>query len=225
MRIAIVSSMFPPIRSGSSHYALTIAKGLAKQGYNVLVISARAKGTMEYSEFDHATIPSLIVPSTPITHGYPLPYCYYPIAVPLMKSILERFDPDIVHANGHFLDAPIMAGLCANKMEIPLALTIHTRFVHTNSIFNSLMRYIDRSFLRWVWRKADSIIALDRQMYYYILHSFAIPHSKIFPIPLSVDVFKLLSEPIINIEKLGLSKDIRMILSLSVIAVQFNVIR
>ena len=185
MRVAIVSSMFPPLQSGSSHYAETVAAGLGSRGHDVLVISSRLGAASSSPVYRHLNLPTMLIPSTPVSHGYRLPYCFYPLSIPLVKGLLKRFQPDVIHANGHFLNTSWMAASSAKSLRKPLVLTVHTRLVHTNSFLNALMRYSERSLLRRIWRDADATIALDRQMKMYISDSLGIGVERIHSIPRS----------------------------------------
>jgi glycosyltransferase involved in cell wall biosynthesis len=184
--------MFPPIQSGSSHYAATIADGLSMRGHDVLVISSNTGKLNDGYDYDHIKLPTMLIPSTPISHGYRLPYCFYPISNPLVGSIIRKYKPDVIHANGHFLNTSWMSAGVASKLDIPLVLTVHTKLGHTNTVLNALMRYTERSLLRWIWRNVDSAIALDRQMRYYIKDSLYLDDPQIRSIPLAIDIDKLL---------------------------------
>ena len=215
MRIAVVSSMFPPIQSGSSHYAATIAGGLSQRGHEVLVISSNTGNSSGEFSYGHIKLPTMMTPSTPISHGYRLPYCFYPISIPLVESILRKCKPDIIHANGHFLNTSWMSASAASKLGIPLVLTVHTKLGHTNQILNALMRYTERSLLRWIWRNVDSAIALDRQMRQYIKNSLSLDDNRIQSIPLAIDTERLLAH---QSQQQGLLQEItnnRIILSIS----------
>lgn len=215
MRIAIVSSMFPPIQSGSSHYAARIAKGLSELGHDVLVISSRVGQFDTLGNYKHVTIPTVMIPSTPLSHGYRLPYCFYPLSIPLANALLGKFKPDIIHANGHFLNTSWMAANSAKHLRVPIVLTVHTKLLHTNSVLNALMRYTDRSILRRIWSKIDAAISLDRQMRYYIMKSLNISLERIHPIPLAIDLKRFLSYPVDNGDFIKSITSNRVILSIS----------
>lgn len=207
--------MFPPIQSGSSHYAWRVANGLEDRGHEVLVISFRHANPGESAHFGCAKLPGFMLPKTPLTQRYGLPYSLYPASIPLIRQILARFQPTVVHANGHFLDASIAAAQCSKALHLPLVVTIHTRFVHTDPLLNAVMRNLDRAFLGHVWRKSDAIIALDRQMYRYIENTYHVPLDRIAVIPLAIDLPELLSSPEWDASKYGYTPMRRTVVSLS----------
>ncbi len=215
MRIMIVSGMFPPVQSGSSHYADRVARGLSARGHNILVASSRTGHNRVNEPFGHFAFPSMLMPATPISHGYRLPYSFFPISIPLMHQIMKRFEPDIVHANGHFMDVSLAAAICANRLRIPLAMTVHTRLVHTCSTINSLMCYANRSMLRRIWRNAQAVVALDRQMFQYIIQTLGIDSHRVHTIPLAIDIDRLLSYPLRSPNWPVFSGGKRVILSIS----------
>lgn len=214
MRIAIVSSMYPPIQSGSSYYAHRIVKGLAERGHEVILVSSRFAGARSGANLTYR-LPSIMIPRTPITHGYKLPYSFYPLSYHIISSILKRHSPDVIHANGHFMDASMTASSCAKRLRIPIVLTVHTRLVHTNTLLNALMRYTDRSVLSRIWSRANAVIALDRQMYRYITKELGVTKSSVSLIPLAMDIEKFLSYPIMHLDYPCFSNGMRSILSIS----------
>ncbi len=192
MRIVIASSMYPPIRSGSSHYAERIAKGLVKRGHEIMILTSSLVRESSSADVIYANLPSVYLPRTSITLGYKLPYCFFPFTQPIANKQLQKFNPDLIHANGHFMDASLLAASFAKKSRIPIVLTVHTRFMHPNQMVNYFMRIFDCKILRRMWEASDAFIALDKQMKMYILKSLTTDSSRIYPIPLGIDIDYLL---------------------------------
>ena len=191
MRVGIVSPMFPPLRSGSSHYAYRLAEGLTARGHDVFVISSSNGRRYPTGSFSIMRIPSLMLPPTPLTHNYSLPFGFFPLNYPLLKSVLSKQKPDLIHVNGHFLDLSLLSMKAASSLNIPSVLTIHTRLAHANQMLNPLFRAFDRSMISQLLSSTASIIALDRQMYRYIKSSYHTSDEKITTIPLGIDIEKL----------------------------------
>lgn len=191
MRIGIVAPMFPPLKSGSSHYAHRIAEGLGKRGHDVFVITSKEADVGNGSHYRIIPTPSMKLPSTPLTHNYSLPYNFFPLNYPLLKRTLSQQEPDVIHVNGHFLDLNLMGVKAASSLHIPSVVTIHTRLVHANPRLNPFFRAVDRSLMKYLLSKASSIIALDRQMYRYIEDTYQVPSDRIATIPLGLDIADL----------------------------------
>ena len=44
-----------------------------------------------------------------------------------VRTILDEFQPDVIHQHGQFLDLAWLTGLWARKRKVPVLLSIHTR--------------------------------------------------------------------------------------------------
>lgn len=191
MRLCIIAPMFPPLKTGSSHYAYRIANGFAERGHDVFVITLRNATKQDSSSFKIIRIPSLMVPSTPLTHNFSLPFFFSPLNYPLLKNIISDKQPDVIHINGQFLDLNLMGVMAAQSLKIPSVATIHTRLVHANQTLNGFFRAVDKAIIKKLISNVDSIIALDRQMYRYIENTYQVSQDKIATIPLGLDVEEL----------------------------------
>ena len=188
MRIGIVAPMFPPLKSGSSHYAYRVAEGLAERGHDVFVITSSNSINDDSLPFSIIKTPSFMLPSTPFTHNYSLPFNFFPMNYPMMKALISKLRPDLLHVNGHFLDLSLVSSMAAGSLKVPSVLTIHTRLVHASPSFNPFIRAFDRSMVTWMLKATNSMIALDRQMYHYIKETYYAPDERIATIPLGIDI-------------------------------------
>ena len=81
------NNLFPPIKSGSSHFTFMLSKMLAARGHDITVIAAHIEGTAAHEQYDGLDIhrlPCLMMPRLEIAHGFkylsytflPSPICY-----------------------------------------------------------------------------------------------------------------------------------------------------
>ncbi|TXT54867.1 MAG: putative glycosyl transferase [Candidatus Thorarchaeota archaeon] len=187
--------MFPPIQSGSSHYAERLAEGLAQRGHDVYVITSSGAEISDMNDYRVIEIPSITTPTTPMTHNYALPFNFFPLNIPLLRNIIKKISPDIVHLNSNFLDLCLGAMIAAKGLGIATVLTVHTRLIHANKFLNPFFRAVDKSLIKQILHKVDAFVALDKQMYNYILNTYDLSKDKIHPIPLAIDLDELLSTP------------------------------
>ncbi len=144
MRIAITSDLYYPMTNGVAVFANNLAKGLAKQGHEVLVICPSFTGKQHREKRDGVITwylrsirfpfyPDQIneVPEGKEFLGMPLPRLAYRHGLwitvdpyPAMKKILNRFRPDVIHLQTAEMVA-IATRRYAKKYDIPLVSTGH----------------------------------------------------------------------------------------------------
>ncbi len=144
MRIAITSDLYYPMTNGVAVFANNLAKGLAKQGHEVLVICPSFTGRQHREKRDGVITwylrsirfpfyPDQIneVPEGKEFLGMPLPRLAYRHGLwitvdpyPAMKRILNRFRPDVIHLQTAEMVA-IATRRYAKKYDIPLVSTGH----------------------------------------------------------------------------------------------------
>lgn len=144
MRIAITSDLYYPMTNGVAVFANNLAKGLAKQGHEVLVICPSFTGKQHREKRDGVTTfylrsirfpfyPDQIndVPEGKEFFGMPLPRLAYRHGLwitvdpyPAMKKILNRFRPDVIHLQTAEMVA-IATRRYAKKYDVPLVSTGH----------------------------------------------------------------------------------------------------
>lgn len=144
MRIAITSDLYYPMTNGVAVFAHNLAKGLAKQGHEVLVICPSFTGRQHREKRDGVTTfylrsirfpfyPDQIneVPEGKEFLGMPLPRLAYRHGLwitvdpyPTMKKVLNRFRPDVIHLQTAEMVA-IATRRYAKKYDVPLVSTGH----------------------------------------------------------------------------------------------------
>lgn len=144
MRIAITSDLYYPMTNGVAVFAHNLAKGLAKQGHEVLVICPSFTGKKHRSKKDGVVTVSMRsirfpfypdqineVPTGKEILGVPLPRLAYRHGIwitvdpyPELKKTLNKFHPDVIHNQTAEMIA-IAAQRYAKKYNIPMVSTGH----------------------------------------------------------------------------------------------------
>lgn len=144
MRIAITSDLYYPMTNGVAVFAHNLAKGLAKQGHEVLVLCPSFTGRQHREKREGVTTfylrsirfpfyPDQIneVPEGKEFLGMPLPRLAYRHGLwitvdpyPTMKKVLNRFRPDVIHNQTAEMIA-FAARRYAKKYDAPMVSTGH----------------------------------------------------------------------------------------------------
>ena len=144
MKIAITSDLYYPMSNGVAVFAHNLAKGLAKQGHEVLVICPSFTGKRHRTKRDGVTTaylrsirfpfyPDQIndVPEGKEILGVSLPRLAYRHGLwitvdpyPELKKILNKFHPDVIHNQTAEMIA-IAARRYAKKYDVPMVSTGH----------------------------------------------------------------------------------------------------
>ncbi len=144
MRIAITSDLYYPMTNGVAVFAHNLAKGLVKKGHEVIVICPSFTGKPHREKREGVTTyylrsirfpfyPDQIneVPTGKEFLGLPLPRLAYRHGLwitiepyPMMKKILNRFHPDVIHNQTAEMIA-IAARRYAKKYDTPMVSTGH----------------------------------------------------------------------------------------------------
>lgn len=144
MRIAITSDLYYPMTNGVAVFAHNLAKGLAQQGHEVLVICPSFNGRQHREKRDGVTTfylrsirfpfyPDQIneVPAGKEFLGMSLPRLAYRHGLwitvdpyPAMKKALNKFRPDVIHNQTAEMIA-FAARRYAKKYDVPMVSTGH----------------------------------------------------------------------------------------------------
>lgn len=144
MKVAITSDLYYPMTNGVAVFAHNLAKGLAKQGHEVIVICPSFKGKPYKERRDGVTVhylrsirfpfyPDQIneVPNGKEFLGMSLPRIAYRHGLwitvdpyPTLKKILNKFHPDVIHNQTAEMIA-IAARRYAKKYDTPMVSTGH----------------------------------------------------------------------------------------------------
>lgn len=144
MKIAITSDLYYPMTNGVAVFAHNLAKGLAKQGHEVMVICPSFTGkkhrtkrdgvvTMSMSSIRFPFYPDQInkVPNNKEFLGMQMPRLGYRYGIwitvdpyPALKKALNKFQPDVIHNQTAEMIA-IAAQRYAKKYNVPMVSTGH----------------------------------------------------------------------------------------------------
>ncbi len=145
MRIAITSDLYYPMSNGVAVFAHNLAKGLARQGHDVMVICPSFTGKKHRTKQDGVTtvyMRSIRFPFYPdqinavpegkkILNKLPVPRLAYRYGLwitvdpyPELKKALSKFHPDVIHNQTAEMIA-IAAQRYAKKYDVPMVSTGH----------------------------------------------------------------------------------------------------
>lgn len=144
MRIAITSDLYYPMTNGVAVFAHNLARGLAKQGHEVMVICPSFNGKQHREKRDGVTTfylrsirfpfyPDQIndIPEAKEFMGKTLPRLAYRHGLwitvdpyPTIKKVLNKFHPDVIHNQTAEMVA-IAVRRYAKKYNVPLVSTGH----------------------------------------------------------------------------------------------------
>ncbi len=173
MRILMFSNWFPPVISGSSYYASSLAKTLAARGHDLAVVTVDwQNGTqqLEALPFPLFRIPIIRLPRLPVFYNLQL------VGVTNTNKNLDRlvgiirdFRPDIIHHINHIFDSVFLTARAARKTAVPLVGSITTIVQHENPLIQWAMSLADRFVLgTYGVRHWDGIISLDKSADRYV---------------------------------------------------------
>ena len=150
MRILIINSFFAPLTTGSAHFSFDMAREYRKQGHEVVVVTSRPRGSLEFELIDGISIhrfATMWIKPGKLSFNYSLPFVTRIANVRRLSAIFKEFSPEVVHQNGQFFDLTILSSIIARRRSTPRVLTIHTPLTHTNFLFKIIISLTDRVFL------------------------------------------------------------------------------
>lgn len=120
MKIAQICQAYPPMISGASIIVQQLAKALAFEGHEIMVLAASDRGHPYQERTGSLQVIRLRSWSNPIRIDQRFSFS----SGPAVMKYLHHFQPDIVH-----LHEPLSIGLTglrfANRLKIPIVLTLH----------------------------------------------------------------------------------------------------
>jgi glycosyltransferase involved in cell wall biosynthesis len=148
LRILLSADTFPPDVNGAAFFADRLARGLAGRGHDVHVVcpaTTSSPGTESDGEITVHRIKSIRTPFHP-TFRVCAPW-YAARAVPVL---LDRLQPDIVHAQSHFSIGRAMIRSATDR-GLPTIATNH--FMPENLLgYAPVPRALRAPLARWAWR-------------------------------------------------------------------------
>lgn len=167
MRICMFNNLFPPIKSGSSHFTYMLSKMLAARGHEITVIAAHIRNTEAHEEIngiDVHRLPCWMFPQMEIAHGFKyLSYTFFPKNLRYLSDLCEQKKFDILHQHGQIFDTALSSAKLTRKFKIPLVTTIHTPVRHTVPFYEAILKALDTTIVKsLIINHAQILVAPDQ---------------------------------------------------------------
>jgi glycosyltransferase involved in cell wall biosynthesis len=192
MRIVVVNNFYPPRVGGSAHLSDALARGYARAGHEVLVLTAAYRGAPAEEELEPGLrvvrLPSASLPQTRLSVSFDLAFTLRPSLRRRIEQVLDGFRPDVVHQHGQFFDLTWVTGGYARRRGIPTLLSVHTRLENPKAHYHGVFRWLDALVVRPILRSYQpQIVVMDVQMDTYIRRRYRGAYCGLVPIPVGVD--------------------------------------
>ena len=181
MRILVVNPLYPPKITGSSIFCADLVSGLRELGHEVAVLTS-AEVLKENS--CELFLKSHSIGFGALSYNYSIPFVSSLSNLFRIKRFFQRFRPDIVSVHGQMFDLSLISILVARKFKVPVILTIHSPFEHSNKTLNGILILIESIFLKRIIHKVDLAITVDRQTRRYATKRY--PRKEVIEIPVSI---------------------------------------
>lgn len=184
MRIVVVNNFYPPRMGGSALLSDNLARGYARAGHQVLVVTAAYQDTPAVEELEPnlrvVRLPSLHLPDIRLSVSFDLAFTMRPSLLGRISRLLDDFRPDVIHQHGQFFDLTWATARYARKHRIPVLLTVHTRLENPSPAYGAVFRFLDAAvvlpILRWYRPRIE---VLDVQMDDYVKERYGRVHSEL----------------------------------------------
>jgi len=173
MRILLISNWFPPVVSGSSFYAQSLAQTLQARGHRVTGV------TLDWGEeykpapdlgFPVHRLSVIRIPKLPIFYNLRLMGFAFTLQnYKRLRLLIRENRPDIIHYVNHIFDTNLLSTWLAKREGVPIVGSITTPIQHEKAWIQHLLTWLDRATVGW-WgvQKWDGIVSLDQQVHDYV---------------------------------------------------------
>lgn len=173
MRVLILSNWFPPVQSGSSFYASSLAQALAARGHQPIVVTLDWGPTYAPPvglPFPIYRLPVIKLPKLSLFYDLKLMgLAFTPANCRRLKALVEEHRPDILHHVNHIFDTTFLSTSVARTTGIPVIGSITTPIQHQNPRMQWIMNLVDRTTVGWFGvRRWDGIVSLDHTVHEYV---------------------------------------------------------
>lgn len=191
MRIAVVNNFFPPRVGGSSHLSDALAKGYARHGHEVLVVTAAYDNAPASEVRDGVRIvrlPAFMLPESRLAVSFDISFATRPSLRGALRRLLDDFSPDVIHQHGQFMDLTWASGVYAARRNIPTLLTVHTRLENPAALYRNVFRWLELLVVAPQLRRyKPHIVILDSYMKEYIEKNYRRCYRGLVAIPVGVE--------------------------------------
>jgi glycosyltransferase involved in cell wall biosynthesis len=169
MNILLVTAMFPPIRTGSSHYSRDIAQALTKRGHHVVVVTLKDKeGNSDSYDFPVYRLPAVHFQIKNYFNHFRVS-SFFPSNYIRMINIAKEHRIEKIWLVNHYLDIAFLAVVASRFLKLPLVCSVHTQL---QSIFpwrDKILNIFDRLICgKLIFAFCSKIISADKQIEMYI---------------------------------------------------------
>ncbi|MCO5170967.1 MAG: glycosyltransferase family 4 protein [Planctomycetes bacterium] len=178
MKICMLSNLFAPVVSGSATQCEGLARALAAQGHEVLVITARlSPDAPEQATEGGVTIhrlPAVRLPAMGIALNFPwLSVTQTPANRRRLRALVERHGAEVIHVHNHMFDLALGGAAVSRALGVPMVVTLHTIIRHPNRAYDLLLRLPDRLLLGpRVLAQASAVVCPDVNVQAYLRSRF-----------------------------------------------------
>ncbi len=191
MRIAVANNFYPPRVGGSSHLSDALARGYARSGHEVLVLTCAYADAPVEEHRDGLRIvrlPAYSIPQTRLSVSFDIAFTLRPALPGAVTRLLDDFRPDVIHQHGQFFDLTWATGLYARHRGVPALLSVHTRLENPKAHYRGIFRWLDALLVAPVLRTyRPRIVVMDVQMDEYIRSRYRGAYAGLDYIPVGVE--------------------------------------
>ncbi|MCS6886483.1 MAG: glycosyltransferase family 4 protein [Acidobacteriota bacterium] len=180
------NNLFPPIKSGSSHFTYRLSKMLVERGHDVTVVAAKIPGSAARESLDGIDVHRLecwMLPQLEIAHNFRyLSYTFFPSNVRYVKRLLIDKGIQVLHQHGQIFDTALTSAYLGQSLALPLVNTIHTPVLHTVPFYLRTLVLLDKLFVKhFIIRYAKIVIAPDKTVVDNINERYQHPWIEVVP--------------------------------------------
>ncbi len=191
MRILVVNNFYPPRVGGSAHLADGLARGYARAGHEVLVLTAAYQDAPAEEcpapRLRVVRLPAVSIPETRFSVSFDLAFTLRPFMSRRLRSVLDDFTPDVIHQHGQFFDLTWATAMYARRHAIPTLLSVHTRLENPKASYHGVFRWLDALLIAPILRRyRPRIVVMDVQMDEYIQRRYRGCYAGLEYIPVGV---------------------------------------
>jgi 1,2-diacylglycerol 3-alpha-glucosyltransferase len=191
LRVAVVNNFFPPRTGGSAHLSESIARTLASQGHEVLVVTGSYGDAPEEERDENyrvVRLPSWHLPRMKLAFNFDINFAVTPRNLRRLFVLLDEFRPGVIHQHGQFFDLTWASSWYARRRRVPTVLSVHTRLEHPGRFSDLMLTAADYTLVRFfVWLSRCHAIVMDRIMERYIATRYGVGGDRLVPIPVGVE--------------------------------------
>ncbi len=173
MRILLISNWFPPMVSGSSFYAESLALALRARGHEVIGVTLDWREDSlpeEAAPFPLYRLPVIKFSRFSFLYNLKLMgFAFTPGNYRRLKLLIRENQPDLIHYVNHIFDTNLLTTAVARSVQIPVVGSITTPIQHPNVWVQGILTLLDRMTVGWFGvSRWNGIVSLDQTVHNYV---------------------------------------------------------